>query len=291
MREGVLAAVDLLDGTEAVLTSAEVLARRLGWPVVALHVVENGYLKSAPRRFASVWRPEYEKTLEAADRVLRGLAEAALKRSAPPNAEVLIRSGHPARQVAGEVLRHRLVVLAAEGAAPLERVARGGISHYLMHLGEVPVLLVAADQPLLKLERIGVAVDDSEAGRSAWRYAEALAGAVEAEPLAFHLVSLAPGTCCVPTYLPREYLEEGRVLEHARAALKEKLGIPEDRFVVARGDEVGGLLDLARDYGVDLLVVGSKAKSSQRARIGRTVAELVYRADRPLLVVPEATKP
>ncbi len=291
MREGVLAAVDLLDGTEAVLTSAEVLAQRLGWPLVALHVVENGYLKSAPRRFASVWRPEYEKTLEAADRVLRGLAEAALKRVVPPDAEVLIRSGHPARQVAGEALRRRLVVLAAEGATPLERVARGGVSHYLMHLGEVPVLLVAADQPLLKLDRIGVAVDVSEAGRAAWRYAEALAEAVGAEPLAFHLVSLAPGTCCVPTYLPQEYLEEERVVQHAQKALREKLGIPEERLVVARGDEVGGLLDLAREHGVDLLVVGSKAKSSHRARIGRNVVELVYRADRPLLVVPEATKP
>jgi len=253
MKEGILAAVDLSSSSQSVIRSATTLSERLGWPVTVLHVVEDGYLRGAPRRFAAVWDERYRAVLEEASRVLEEL------------------------------------VLASEGRSPLERVARGGVSHYLLHRGEVPVLLVDEKRPLERLARVAAAVDDSSAGLSAWKYAQALAEATGAEAVAFHLVSLLPGSCCVPTYLPPELMKEAEVVTHARRALVEKLGVPEDRLVIERGEERTGLLDLAREHEADLLVVGSRAKSSQRTRLGRTVVELMYRAELPLLVVPEAT--
>ncbi|HFB39406.1 MAG TPA: universal stress protein [Oceanithermus sp.] len=289
MREGILAAVDLSSSSRSVIQSARVLAERLGWPVTVLHVVEDSYLRGAPRRFAAVWDERYRAPLEEAGRVLEELARRALAVLAPEGTETLVHHGNPVREVAGEALTKRLVVLASEGRSPLERVARGGVAHYLLHRGEVPVLLVDEKRPLEGLSRVAAAVDDSSAGLSAWKYAQALAEATGAEAIAFHLVSLLPGSCCIPTYLPPELMKEAEVVTHARQALVERLGVPEDRLVIERGEESTGLLDLAREHGVDLLVVGSRAKSSQRTRLGRTVVELMYQAEMPLLVVPEAT--
>ncbi len=289
MREGILAAVDLSSSSRSVIQSARVLAERLGWPTAVLHVVEDSYLRGAPRRFAAVWDERYRAPLEEASRVLEELARRALAALAPEGTETLVHHGNPVREVAGEALTKRLAVLASEGRSPLERVARGGVSHYLLHRGEVPVLLVDEKRPLEGLSRVAAAVDDSSAGLSAWKYAQALAEATGAEAIAFHLVSLLPGSCCIPTYLPPELMKEAEVVTHARQALVERLGVPEDRLVIERGEESTGLLDLAREHGVDLLVVGSRAKSSQRTRLGRTVVELMYQAEMPLLVVPEAT--
>ena len=289
MKEGILAAVDLSDSSRSVIESASTLARLLGWPVSVLHVVEDSYLRRAPKRFAAVWEERYRAPLEEASQVLEALARRALAELAPEGTETLVHHGNPVREVAGEALKKRLAVLASEGRSPLERIARGGVSHYLLHRGEVPVLLVDENKPLKTLGKIAAAVDDSSAGLSAWTYAQALAEATGAEAVAFHLVSLMPGSCCIPTYLPPELMRESEVVHHAKKALIERLGIPEDRLVLERGEESTGLLDLAAEHGVDLLVVGSRAKSSQRTRLGRTVVELMYQAELPLLVVPEAT--
>jgi len=289
MKEGILAAVDLTDSSYSVIETARTLSRALNWPAAVLHVVEDGYLRQAPRRFSKVWEARLEKPLLEASQILEELARRTLAALAPEGFETLVHHGNPVREVAGEAIKRRLAVLASEGRSPLERIARGGVSHYLLHRGEVPVLLVDEKNPLSRLRRIGVAVDDSSAGLSAWRYGEALAQASGAEAVAFHLVSLRPGSCCVPTYLPPELMKESEVVAHARKALLEKLGIPEDKLAIERGEESTGLLDLAKEHGVDLLLVGSRAKSSQRTRLGRTVVELMYQADLPLWIVPEAT--
>ena len=284
---GVLAAVDLGSGSEAVLASAEVLARALARPLVAMHVVADGYLRSAPRRFAEVWEPELEPLFEQASAALGRLARKKLERLAPEGAELKLPHGNPTQEVAAEARQHALAVLAAEGSTPLERIARGGVSRYLMHRGEVPVLSVRPDRPLERVARVGVAVDDSSAALAALKVARSLAEAAGAELVAFHLISVAPQSCCIPQYLPPEALEAADLDRQAEAALRQRLGY-DGPLVVARGEEIEGLLDLSHEHGVDLLALGSKAKSSHWTRLGRSVVGLLYKADLPLLVVPEA---
>ncbi|WP_456410291.1 universal stress protein [Oceanithermus sp.] len=285
--KGVLAAVDLGTGTEAVLASAEVVARALGRGVTAMHVVADSYLRSAPRRFKEVWDPELEPLFAQASEALARLARAKLVRLAPEGAELRLPHGNPAQEVAAAALEHALVVLAAEGSTPLERVARGGVSRYLMHRGERPVLSVSPDRPLGRIARVGVAVDDSSASLAALRVAGDLARAAGAELVAFHLISTGPRSCCVPQYLPPEALSEADLDARAEAALRKALDY-DGPLVVARGEEIEGLLDLSQEEGVDLLAVGSKAKSSHWTRLGRNVVGLLYKAELPLLVVPEA---
>ncbi len=286
---GVLAAVDLGSGSQAVLTSAALLARVLDVPLVAMHVVADSYLRSAPRRFAEVWEPELEPVFERARDALARLARKKLALLAPEGAELELPRGNPTQEVAAAARNHALAVLAAEGSTPLERIARGGVSRYLMHRGEVPVLSLRPERPLERVARVGVAVDDSSASLAALKVAHTLAAAAGAELVAFHLVSVAPQSCCVPQYLPPEALEAADLDRQAEAALRRRLGY-EGSLIVARGEEIEGLLDLSREHGVDLLAIGSRARSSHWTRLGRSVVGLLYKSELPLLVVPEAAR-
>ncbi|WP_281173154.1 universal stress protein [Thermus amyloliquefaciens] len=193
--------------------------------------------------------------------------------------------GFPAQVVAGEALKSRLVLLGQRGTDALEALARGGLARYLLHRGEVPVLLLP--RALKGVRRIAVGLDDSPASLSAFRMAEAWGRALGAEVFGLHLVS-GQGGCCFPTYLDPETLGLAEALDRAKAHLENLLkatGVVE----VSKGEEELDLLRLAEAREADLLVLGSKAKSTWRHRLGRMVEVLAHRSSLPLLVVPEAT--
>lgn len=286
---GVLAAVDLGSSSKAVISSAETVARVLDRQLTAMHVVADSYLRSAPRRFQEVWEPELEPLFARVAEELARLARKKLELLAPAGAELKLPRGNPIQEVAAEAKNHALVVLASEGRTALERIARGGVSRYLMHRGERVVLSVSPEAPLTKLKSIGVAVDDSSSALAALRVSQQLAEAAGAKLYAFHLISVGPSSCCIPQYLPPEVLQEADLEKKAEAALRRALDY-DGELIIARGEEIDGLLDLSRDYGLDLLAVGSKAKSSHWTRIGRNVVGLLYAAELPLLVVPEASR-
>lgn len=117
--------------------------------------------------------------------------------------------------------------------------------------------------------------------------AEAWGKALGAEVFGLHLVSGERG-CCFPTYLDPGRLSLSQVLERARAhleALLQATGVVE----VAPGERELDLLRLAQARKADLLVLGSKVKSTWRHRLGRMVEVLLQESPLPLLLVPEAT--
>ncbi|GEM_PF-139930 len=284
---GVLAAVDLGSATSAVLQSSEVMARALNEPLRVMHVIADNYLRSAPRRFKEVWEEDLQNLFDEASKELARLAEAKLRLLAPAADEYLLPHGNPVQAVAAAAKDSSLLVLAAEGSTPLERVARGGVSRYVMHRGERPVLSVSPDKPLEKISRVAVAVDDSSAALAALKVGTRIARAANAKLRAFHLISVGPRSCCVPQYLPPESLHEADLDSRAEKALRKALSY-EGELTVARGEEIDGLLDLSREFAADVIVVGSKAKSSHWTRLGRNVVGLLYASEIPLLVVPEA---
>ncbi len=272
-----LAAVDLGEGLEPVVESTRFLQEGLGIPAELIHVVPTPYFEALGRRFPHL-RPGLEEALSQVEKeVQRALAETGLR------ARVL--RGFPAQVVAGEALRSRLVLLGQRGTDSLEVLARGGLARYLLHRGEVPVLLLP--RALKGVRRIAVGLDDSPASLSAFRVAEAWGRALGAEVFGLHLVS-GRGGCCFPTYLDPETLGLAEVLVQAKAHLEGLLkatGVVE----VSKGEEELDLLRLAKVREADLLVLGSKAKSTWRHRLGRMVEVLSHRSSLPLLVVPEAT--
>jgi len=272
-----LAAVDLGETLARVVETARYLQGGLGVPAELLHVVPTPYLEALTQRFPEL-SSKVEETLRLAEeRVREALAGTGLP--------VRVLRGFPAQVVAGEGLKSRLVLLGQRGTGTLEALARGGLARYLLHRGEVPVLLLP--KGLNGVQRIAVGLDDSPASLSAFRVAEAWGKALGAEVFGLHLVSGAGG-CCFPTYLDMRRLSANQVLEGAKAhleALLKATGVVE----VAQGEEELDLLHLAEARGADLLVLGSKAKSTWRHRLGRMVEVPVQESSLPLLIVPEAT--
>jgi len=272
-----LAAVDLEETLEGVVATARYLQGGLGTPAELLHVVPSAYFEALARRFPEV-ALDLEEALSLAEaRVRAALGETGLR--------VRVLRGFPAQVVAGEALQSRLVLLGQRGTGTLEALARGALARYLLHRGEVPVLLLP--KALEGVGRIAVGLDDSPASLAAFRVAEAWGKALGAEVFGLHLVS-GEGGCCFPTYLDPGRLSAAQVLERARAhleALLQATGVVE----VAPGERELDLLRLAQARKADLLVLGSKAKSTWRHRLGRMVEVLAQESPLPLLVVPEAT--
>jgi len=272
-----LAAVDLEETLERVVATARYLQGGLSMPAELLHVVPSAYVEALARRF-----PEIAQDLEEALSLAEARARAALGET---GLRVRVLRGFPAQVVAGEALKSRLVLLGQRGTGTLEALARGALARYLLHRGEVPVLLLP--KALEGVRRIAVGLDDSPASLAAFRVAEAWGKALGAEVFGLHLVS-GEGGCCFPTYLDPGRLSLSQVLEQARAhleALLQATGVVE----VAPGERELDLLRLAQARKADLLVLGSKAKSTWRHRLGRMVEVLAQESPLPLLVVPEAT--
>ena len=272
-----LAAVDLEETLERVVATARYLQGGLSMPAELLHVVPSAYFEALARRF-----PEIAQDLEEALSLAEARARAALGET---GLRVRVLRGFPAQVVAEEALKSRLVLLGQRGTGTLEALARGALARYLLHRGEVPVLLLP--KALEGVGRIAVGLDDSPASLAAFRVAEAWGKALGAEVFGLHLVS-GEGGCCFPTYLDPGRLSAAQVLERARAhleALLQATGVVE----VAPGERELDLLRLAQARKADLLVLGSKAKSTWRHRLGRMVEVLAQESPLPLLVVPEAT--
>ncbi|GAB5602842.1 universal stress protein [Thermus sp. FJN-A] len=271
-----LAAVDLGEGWQDVVETARFLQDGLGLPAELLHVVPTPYFEALARRFPDL-APHLEATLaRVEERVRETLAGTGLRGR--------VLRGFPAQVVGGEAQKSRLVLLGQRGVGGLEVLARGGLARYLLHRGEVPVLLLP--KALREVRRIAVGLDESAASLAAFRLAEAWGKALGAEVVGLHLVS-GEGGCCFPTYLDPRGLALAEVLERAKGhleALLKATGVVE----VGKGEDEPDLLRLAEARGAGLLVLGSKAKSTWRHRLGRMVEVLSQETRLPLLVVPEA---
>ncbi|MGQ9692170.1 MAG: universal stress protein [Thermaceae bacterium] len=274
----VLGAVDFGPTYEAVVEATRYLGEALDLEPLLVHVVPTRYLESLAQRF-----PDLQTSIQELFTRVRTRIQETLEATNLPG---LVLSGWPAYEIGGEAAKSRLVVLGQVEEGALERIARGGIARYLLHRAEAPVVLVPPGQPL-RIKRIAVGLDETPASLSAFRLAQAVAEKTGAEVVGLHMVSPERG-CCFPTYLDPKGLEVSELLQKAQSTL-ERLLQTTGVVNVAKGEEGGDLLRLAHAHKADLLVLGSKAKSSWRNRLGRMVEVLLTRADLPLLIVPEAT--
>lgn len=158
-----LAAVDLGESLETVVASARALAEGLGLAAELLHVVPTPYAEALTRRFPELGPIWKEALAQAEARVGEALGATGLP--------YRVVRGFPAQAVAGEALRSKVVLLGRQAEGALEALARGGLARYLLHRGEVPVLLLP--RPLTQVRRIAVGLDESPASLSAFRVAEA----------------------------------------------------------------------------------------------------------------------
>lgn len=135
---------------------------------------------------------------------------------------------------------------------------------------------------------VGIDFSDSSAG--AMYYAVALAERLGAT---LHLAHITPGEgrLVAPTDLglnvPEEFAEAQQArarLERLRVMLHGKVPV---ELHLRMGETVSGLLDLVRELGPDILVVGSHGRGAVRELLlGSVSKQLTHLAPVPVLVVP-----
>lgn len=288
-----------LDGSrlaEAALPVAVCVAERLGATVTLLHVIERG----AP---AAVHGQPHLTDPGRAEQYL----EEVRRRAFPPVVSVAshvhrIEQADVARSLVdhGVELGADLVVMCTHGAGGLRHRLFGTVAQKVIALGRLPVLLVPAEAPAARrfaCRHALVPLDGRPAHEQALPVAAALVrswkGTVHLLRVVPTLTTLAPTGAASAQLLPGTTvnlldLEEDRGREYVEAqrARLQANGVDATADVV-RGDAVGAIIDAARRFQADLVIVGTHGRRGMEAFWAGSVApRLVGRVAVPLLLVP-----
>jgi nucleotide-binding universal stress UspA family protein len=139
-----------------------------------------------------------------------------------------------------------------------------------------------------KLQRILIAVDDTEASDTAVDHGLALAATEDAEVVLAHVVTIA-GERLVPRGAEPDRVPEAVVAaELLEAAAKaEAVGVRYSTELLV-GYPPRQIALLAEDRDVDLVVIGARHRPGlKRFLIGNTSRALIRETARPVLIVPD----
>lgn len=140
-------------------------------------------------------------------------------------------------------------------------------------------------------DTIVVAMDFSEKSCSVLRYAQTMAHWHGAKLVLVHVID--PIGYAFPAGVPRSVSTDAEAREELEQ-IEEQLrrhGIPV-RSVVETGDITDLILQTVRDYGGDLLVLGTRGKTGVgRAALGAVARQLLARAECPILTVTPDVEP
>ncbi len=140
-----------------------------------------------------------------------------------------------------------------------------------------------------QLNRILVAVDDSDTAADAVDEGIVLAAAAGAELVLAHVVTILGEPFAPGAGRPARVPDADATAPLARAAERaDAAGIARTTELLV-GRPAKQLALLADDLDVDLIVVGSRhLKGARRVLLGSTSRDLLERSTRPVLVVPHA---
>ncbi|MGF1478805.1 MAG: universal stress protein [Cyanophyceae cyanobacterium] len=187
----------------------------------------------------------------------------------PSNISTILRQGEPKDivcQVADEIDAD-LIVIGSRGLKRLEAILQNSVSQYVFQLTNHPMLLVKDDIYVKKIKRIMVALDKSEAAQSSLELALFL---LKDYPNC-ELILARINPDLDPDLLPlsKSEMEANPVLAPAIAQVK-RFGIPY-RCVVTGGKPGVQICQLAEEYNVDLLMLGSP---DRRPSVAKSLPDL-----------------
>jgi nucleotide-binding universal stress UspA family protein len=140
-----------------------------------------------------------------------------------------------------------------------------------------------------QIQNILVAIDFSDGSTTALRYAASIAEGFGAALTLFHVAH----PCVYPEDLSagltieqvekRWLAEQNEKMDVLRKTINE--GIPES-VVVASGTTWKRIVDMAREWNADLIVMGTHGATLKHKLIGSTAERVVRHAPCPVLVVP-----
>lgn len=148
-------------------------------------------------------------------------------------------------------------------------------------------------QTLPQMKRILAPTDFSPGAESALQWAASIREAYHAELVILHVVDLGlAGAASLPTGMAAA-TAFGQMVDALRSEAREgirKLGTryPEVRTVIREGSPRSTILEVAKEVGADLIVMGTHGRTGLAHIFFGSVAEYVVRHSRiPVLTVPQ----
>jgi nucleotide-binding universal stress UspA family protein len=142
------------------------------------------------------------------------------------------------------------------------------------------------------IHSILAAIDGSKAGHIVFRTAAKMAQELQAQLFLVHVLSVPPEIPPAAHADPDRVEEtlEGVTRVSLRALMNEAPAVGFGPPIVVEGEPWRGILDVARDLGVDLIVVGSHRYHGLDRVLGTVATKVVNHADRNVLVVRERAR-
>lgn len=289
----VVVGIDFSDASRRALELAAAVSARAGAPLDLVHVWNPRAGMGPHAILPEPWLEEQRGRLTAS---LEELAEAA--RGGASEVRCRVVEGAPSRTLADAATGAgaSLLVVGRRGAANLAHVLLGSVSERIVHLARCPVLVVPRQSATAAPpDRLLVGVDFSRGARDAYAAARALAERLRpAKGLLLVHAQPGEGELWLESW---SELAQAKRSPRERADLERWAEIPEEGPLRIKARVVEGvpeqcLLDLARSDACDWLVIGVRGRTALQALlVGSTTDRLLKRADRPVVVVPQAGAP
>jgi nucleotide-binding universal stress UspA family protein len=292
----ILCPVDLSDFSRDALRHALALAEWYDAQVTVCHVY------SAPQPLlpvtgmpGNVPLPPPVKPDEIAEHV-RQFCASSFQESGKP-IEIVVTEGNASKEIVllAEQLPADLLVLGTHGRSGFERLFLGSVTEKVLRTTRAPVMTIPppVTQPGPTLYKtILCPLDFSDASTRALEYAVSLAQEADARLILLHVIENLLGEEGASEMGHMRVSEYDRYLKvDAMARLKAVVpetasawSTPEER--VARGRAYREILKVARDEGVELIVMGVQGKSAlTRLVFGSTTHHVIREAGCPVLTL------
>ncbi|HUG62821.1 MAG TPA: universal stress protein [Methylomirabilota bacterium] len=278
----VLVATDFSTRSDRALRRATLIAKAATAELSLLHVLDE----DLPERLIAAERPVAEDLLADLARTVRSVDGIACTAT--------VRVGEPFEVIAGEAAARPadLVVIGPHRRKSLRDVFVGTTAERTISRTPAPVLM-ANGVPAKPYGRMAVATEFSAGSDAALAAAVRLGLVDPAATAVVHvldapaegLVSLAGGGASRDEYVAEE---EARAQADLAAFVgRHALAIDDRRVRVNRSSASAEILDVAKEAGADLLVLGREGRSAlDRLVLGSVVGEVLRRAEMDVLVVP-----
>ncbi|NES86323.1 MAG: universal stress protein [Moorea sp. SIO2B7] len=172
----------------------------------------------------------------------------------PNQVSTILRQGEPKDTVlkVADEIDANLIIMGSRALGRLEAILSNSVSQYVFQLTNRPMLLIKDDIYVKKLKRVMVGLDKSEAAQ----YCLDLALFMLRDSKGCELLLTRVNPDLAPNLkLSKEDMEKNPIIAPAVAKAKRQ-GIPY-RCVVTGGRPGKQLCNLAEEYNIDLLIIGS----------------------------------
>jgi len=286
-----------LDGSrlsEAALPPAAFLAEKLKASVMLLHVIEQ----DAP---SEVHNEHHLIDSVKADAYLKEVAQKAFAPQVKVGTHVHTA---PVSDVARSIVEHAtaefhpdLIVTCTHGKGGMRDVLFGSIAQQVVARGHTPLLLVKPVSADFKLDRILLPLDPDSEHDESFSVAESLAEVLHSELRLLSVIptyaTLAGKHVMTSSLLPASTTEFLNLRQEAALVhLQEHVEKLKSRGIastaeVARGDPASLIVKLAKENGIDLIILSTHRKAGMDAFWALSVApKVVQTARTPLLLIP-----